>query len=134
MSSRSSSNATTFLWGKIQELRSLNWCPLWTIPKLILRGCETFCLEGGALLRMANRNVTIVTATLNTDAPFSEFIAARGLFPLYSSMDRRFPFYNNVFDLVHCGSGLDVGGRLEKLEFLMFDIDQILRVRRSWSS
>ncbi|KAH7849720.1 hypothetical protein Vadar_022090 [Vaccinium darrowii] len=88
-----------------------------------------FDLGGGSgtfAARMADRNVTIVTATLNTDAPFSEFIAARGLFPLYLSMDRRFPFYNNVFDLVHCGSGLDVGGRLEKLEFLMFDINRIL--------
>ncbi|THG13096.1 uncharacterized protein LOC114275257 [Camellia sinensis] len=89
-----------------------------------------FDLGGGSgtfAARMAERNVTVITATLNIDAPFSEFIAARGLFPLYLSLDHRFPFYDNVFDLVHVASALDVGGRSEKLEFLMFDIDRILR-------
>lgn len=89
-----------------------------------------FDLGGGSgsfAARMAEKNVTVVTATLNIDAPFSEFIAARGVFPLYLSLDHKFPFYNNLFDLVHAGSGLDVGGRPEKLEFLMFDIDRILR-------
>ncbi|KAL2346257.1 hypothetical protein Fmac_000257 [Flemingia macrophylla] len=76
---------------------------------------------------MAERNVTVVTITLNVDAPFSEFIAARGLFPLFLSLDHRLPFYDNVFDLVRGGSGLDGGGRPEKLEFLMFDIDRVLR-------
>ncbi|KAG6580780.1 hypothetical protein SDJN03_20782, partial [Cucurbita argyrosperma subsp. sororia] len=56
-----------------------------------------------------------------------EFIAARGLFPLFLSLDHRFPFYDNVFDLVHASSALDIGGKPEKLEFLMFDIDRILR-------
>ncbi|XP_075520842.1 putative methyltransferase At1g29790 [Primulina tabacum] len=77
--------------------------------------------------RMAERNVTIVTATLNIDAPFNEFIASRGLFPLYLSLDSRFPFYDNVFDLVHAANGLDIGGKPEKLEFLMFDTDRVLR-------
>jgi ubiquinone/menaquinone biosynthesis C-methylase UbiE len=76
---------------------------------------------------MAERNVTVITNTLNVDAPFSEFIAARGLFPLYLSLDHRFPFYDNVFDLIHASSGLDGGDKPEKLEFLMFDIDRILR-------
>ncbi|XP_057793807.1 probable methyltransferase At1g29790 [Salvia miltiorrhiza] len=90
----------------------------------------SFDLGGGSgtfAARMAERNLTVVTATLNLDAPFSEFIAARGLFPLYFSLDYRFPFYDNVFDLVHVANGLDVGGRPEKLEFLMFDIDRVLR-------
>ncbi|KAA8537541.1 hypothetical protein F0562_027149 [Nyssa sinensis] len=89
-----------------------------------------FDIGGGSgtfAARMAERNVTLVTATLNIDAPFSEFIAARGLFPLFLSLDHRLPFYDNVFDLVHAASGLDVGGRPEKLEFFMFDIDRILR-------
>ncbi|KAF2324672.1 hypothetical protein GH714_016194 [Hevea brasiliensis] len=89
-----------------------------------------FDIGGGSgtfAARMAERNVTVITNTLNIDAPFSEFIAARGLFPLYLSLDHRFPFYDNVFDLVHASSGLDVGGKPEKLEFLMFDIDRILR-------
>lgn len=83
--------------------------------------------SGTFAARMAERNVTVVTATLNSDAPISEFIAARGLFPLYLSLDHRFPFHDNVFDIVHAGSGLDVGGRPEKLEFLMFDVDRVLR-------
>ncbi|GAV67850.1 Methyltransf_29 domain-containing protein, partial [Cephalotus follicularis] len=89
-----------------------------------------FDIGGGSgtfAARMAERNVTMITNTLNIDAPYSEFIAARGLFPLYLSLDHRFPFYDNVFDLVHASSGLDVGDRPEKLEFLMFDIDRILR-------
>ncbi|KAJ0025664.1 hypothetical protein Pint_09120 [Pistacia integerrima] len=89
-----------------------------------------FDIGGGSgtfAARMAERNVTVITNTLNIDAPYSEFIAARGLFPLYLSLDHRFPFYDNVFDLVHASSGLDVGGKPEKLEFLMFDLDRILR-------
>ncbi|XP_050237919.1 probable methyltransferase At1g29790 [Mercurialis annua] len=83
--------------------------------------------SGSFAARMAERNVTVITNTLNVDAPFSEFVAARGLFPLYLSLDHRFPFYDNVFDLVRTSSGLDVEGKSEKLEFLMFDIDRILR-------
>lgn len=84
--------------------------------------------SGSFAARMFDRNVTVITNTLNVDAPFSEFIAARGLFPLYLSLDHRFPFYDNVFDLIHASSSLDVGGgKAERLEFLMFDIDRVLR-------
>ncbi|KAK7351744.1 hypothetical protein VNO77_11414 [Canavalia gladiata] len=83
--------------------------------------------SGSFAATMAERNVTVVTSTLNVDAPFAEFIAARGLFPLFLSLDHRFPFYDNVFDLVRAASGLDVGGKPDKLEFLMFDMDRILR-------
>ncbi|XP_019156133.1 PREDICTED: uncharacterized protein LOC109152905 [Ipomoea nil] len=89
-----------------------------------------FDIGGGSgtfAARMAERSFTVVTATLNLDAPFNDFIAARGLFPLYFSLDHRFPFYDNVFDLVHVGNGLDVNGQPEKLEFLMFDMDRVLR-------
>nr|GME20095.1 S-adenosyl-L-methionine-dependent methyltransferases superfamily protein [Ipomoea batatas] len=89
-----------------------------------------FDIGGGSgtfAARMSEKNLTIITASLNIDAPFNDFIAMRGLFPLYLSLDQRFPFYDGVFDLVHAGSGLDVGGRPEKLEFLMFDIDRILQ-------
>lgn len=83
--------------------------------------------SGTFAARMAERNVTVVTATLNRDAPCSDFIAARGLFPLFLSLDHSFPFHDNVFDLVHAASALDVAGRAEKLEFLMFDVDRVLR-------
>lgn len=78
---------------------------------------------------MAERNVTVITSSLNVDAPFNEFIAARGLFPVYLSLDHRFPFYDNVFDLIRASSNIgdDVGEKHEKFEFLMFDVDRILR-------
>ncbi|XP_071733120.1 probable methyltransferase At1g29790 [Rutidosis leptorrhynchoides] len=89
-----------------------------------------FDIGGGSgtfAARMAEKNVTIVTASLNIDAPFNEFIAARGVFPLYLSLDHRFPFYENIFDIIHVGNGLDISGGGSKLEFLMFDIDRVIR-------
>ncbi|KAK3424894.1 uncharacterized protein LOC104448821 [Eucalyptus grandis] len=89
-----------------------------------------FDIGGGSgtfAARMAEKNVTVISSMLNIDAPFNEFIAARGLFPLFLSLDHRFPFYDNVFDIIRASSGLDVGGKPEKLEFLMFDVDRILR-------
>ncbi|XXG40227.1 hypothetical protein AAC387_Pa01g0999 [Persea americana] len=83
--------------------------------------------SGSFAARMAEKNVTIITSALNLDAPFNEFIAARGLFPMVLSPDQRFPFYDGIFDLVHTGNGLGDGARQDKLEFLMFDIDRILR-------
>jgi hypothetical protein len=46
----------------------------------------------------------------------NEYIAARGLFPLFICLNHRFPFYDNVFDLVRASSTLDydddvVGGK-----------------------
>ncbi|KAF9619801.1 hypothetical protein IFM89_009323 [Coptis chinensis] len=35
------------------------------------------------------KNVIVVTSTLNVDALFNEFIAARGLFPMFFSLDQR---------------------------------------------
>ncbi|KAL2894766.1 putative methyltransferase PMT4 [Bienertia sinuspersici] len=83
--------------------------------------------SGTFAARMAEKNVNVITQALNIEAPTNDFIAARGLFPLFMSLDHRFPFYDNVFDLVHAGSALDVGGKPEKLEFLMFDIDRVLK-------
>ncbi|XP_027356085.1 uncharacterized protein LOC113865599 isoform X2 [Abrus precatorius] len=124
----------TSLWKPVGN-KTVNWSDL---------GCKSFeCLNGKSggirigldvgggsgsfAATMAERNVTVVTSTLNVDAPFSEFIAARGLFPVFLSLDHRLPFYDNVFDLVRAASSLDVGGKAEKLEFLMFDIDRVLR-------
>ncbi|KAJ8498184.1 hypothetical protein OPV22_008736 [Ensete ventricosum] len=98
-----------------------------------------FDIGGGAgnfAARMAERNVTVITSTLEIGGkPMNEFVAARGLFPLLLSPTQRFPFYDSVFDLVHTMNALDEGGapelgqasRTEALEFLMFDIDRVLR-------
>ncbi|CAI8616197.1 unnamed protein product [Vicia faba] len=48
---------------------------------------------------MAERNVTVITSTLNVNGPFNEFIAARGLFPVYLSLDHRFPFVQSSIQL-----------------------------------
>ncbi|KAK1297444.1 hypothetical protein QJS10_CPB15g00546 [Acorus calamus] len=91
-----------------------------------------FDIDGGTAgfaARMAERNVTVVTSTLDIDAPFSQFVAARGLFPLFLTAGQRFPFHDGVFDLVHVWNGFGEGNkRKEWLEFLMFDVDRVLRV------
>lgn len=73
---------------------------------------------------MAEKNVTIMTASyVNEDE-----IMSKGVFPLSMSGAVRFPFYDSVFDLVHTSKGLDEGGDgVEGLEFLMFDLDRVLR-------
>jgi len=96
-----------------------------------------FDLEGGSgnfAARMAEKGVTVVTSTLNSGGnPVSSFVAARGLFPLEMTPEQRFPFHESIFDLIHTVNGLnddlsdDGLGRPEKLEFLMFDLDRILR-------
>ncbi|KAJ8642239.1 hypothetical protein MRB53_018933 [Persea americana] len=84
--------------------------------------------SGSFAARMAETNVTIITSVLNVDAPFNEFISARGLFPMFVSFDQRFPFYDGIFDLVRTSlNGLGNAARPEKMEFVMFDIDRILR-------
>ncbi|MQL76212.1 hypothetical protein Taro_008595 [Colocasia esculenta] len=86
---------------------------------------------GNFAARMAEKNVTIVSSVLNVGGPVSDFVAARGLFPLFLTAGQRFPFYDSVFDLVHTVNGMDEGSvgvtRPEKMEFFMFDIDRVLR-------
>ncbi|KAK3131553.1 hypothetical protein QOZ80_6AG0507980 [Eleusine coracana subsp. coracana] len=100
-----------------------------------------FDVAGGAAnfaARMRERGVTVVTSALdNAGKPMNRFVAARGLFPLLLSPAHRFPFYDGVFDLVHAGAAaldeggapaLGMAGTEEALEFLMFDVDRVLRV------
>ncbi|KAJ4783535.1 S-adenosyl-L-methionine-dependent methyltransferases superfamily protein [Rhynchospora pubera] len=98
-----------------------------------------FDIGGGAgnfAARMAERNVMVVTSVLNSGGkPMNELVAARGLFPIQITPSQHFPFYDGIFDLVHISSALDEGGapamgmahRPEALEFLLFDIDRIIR-------
>ncbi|XP_010450612.1 PREDICTED: uncharacterized protein LOC104732730 isoform X2 [Camelina sativa] len=130
------------LWRPVSN-ESVNWSGL---------GCKSFdCLRDDVLslghgkirigfdissgsgtfaAKMAEKDVNIISNTLNINAPYSEFIAARGVFPLFMSLEQRLPFYDNVFDLIRASSGLDLAGgsnKPEKLEFLMFDLDRILK-------
>ncbi|QHO06332.1 hypothetical protein HN51_065196 [Arachis hypogaea] len=77
--------------------------------------------------RMKERNVTIITSTLDLDGPFSHFIASRGLIPIHLSISHRLPFFENTLDIVH--SMEFIGNWLPEtmLEFLLYDVYRVLR-------
>lgn len=77
--------------------------------------------------RMRERDVTIVSATINFGAPFSEMIALRGLIPLYLTVNQRLPFFDNTLDLIHTTRFLDGWIDLELLDFVLYDWDRVLR-------
>ncbi|KAL5097603.1 hypothetical protein RYX36_001930 [Vicia faba] len=77
--------------------------------------------------RMKERNVTIITSTLNLDGPFNNVVASRGLIPIYITVSQRLPFFVNTLDIVH---SMDVIGNWmpdTMLEFLLYDIYRVLR-------
>ncbi|KAA8530692.1 hypothetical protein F0562_005374 [Nyssa sinensis] len=53
------------------------------------------------VVRMKERNTTIVTTSMNLNGHFNTFIASRGVVPLYISISQRLPFFDNTFDIVH---------------------------------
>lgn len=78
-------------------------------------------------VRMRERNVTIVTTSMNLNGPFNAFIAARGVVPLYVSVSQRLPFFDNTLDIVHSMHVLSNWIPAELLHFMMFDIYRVLR-------
>ena len=78
-------------------------------------------------VRMMERNVTIITTSLNLNGPFNNFIALRGVVPLYLSIAQRLPFFDNTLDLVHSMHVLSHWIPTTTLEFILFDIDRVLR-------
>lgn len=83
--------------------------------------------SGTFAARMRDLNVTIITSTLNLGGPFSEMVALRGLLPLYLSVAQRLPFFDNTLDLVHSMHVLSYWMPAVSLEFLLFDVDRVLR-------
>ncbi|TVU14279.1 hypothetical protein EJB05_37739, partial [Eragrostis curvula] len=77
--------------------------------------------------RMAERNVTVVTTTLDLDAPFNAFVASRGLVPLQISLMQRLPFADGVLDIVHSMNALSNSVPDAVLEAALFDIYRVLR-------
>ncbi|KAL5214956.1 hypothetical protein ABZP36_004108 [Zizania latifolia] len=65
----------------------------------VLDGLDIGSGTGTFAARMRERNVTVVTTTLDLDAPFSRFLASRGLVPLH--LMQRLPFADGVLDIVH---------------------------------
>lgn len=77
--------------------------------------------------RMREFNVTIISATINFGAPFSEMIALRGLVPLYLTINQRLPFFDNTLDLIHTTRFLDGWIDFVLLDFVLYDWDRVLR-------
>ncbi|CAL5189903.1 unnamed protein product [Lathyrus oleraceus] len=78
-------------------------------------------------VRMKDRNVTIITTSLNLNGPFNTFIASRGVVPLYMSISQRFPFFDNTLDIVHSMHVLSNWIPETLLHFLLFDVYRVLR-------
>ncbi|KAM7260854.1 hypothetical protein ACFE04_026329 [Oxalis oulophora] len=77
--------------------------------------------------RMRERNVTIITTSMNLDGPFNSFIASRGLVSMHSSISQRLPFFENTLDIVHSMHVLSNWIPDVMLEFLLYDIYRVLR-------
>ncbi|AES64686.1 putative S-adenosyl-L-methionine-dependent methyltransferase [Medicago truncatula] len=77
--------------------------------------------------RMRERNVTIITSTLNLDGPFNNMIASRGLISMYISISQRFPFFDNTLDIVHSRDVIGNWMPDTMVEFVLYDIYRVLR-------
>ncbi|KAK8944501.1 hypothetical protein KSP39_PZI007516 [Platanthera zijinensis] len=83
--------------------------------------------SGTFAARMRERNITIVTTSMNFDAPFNNFIASRGLVAMHISVADRLPFFDNTLDIVHSMHVLSNWIPDLMLEFALFDIYRVLR-------
>ncbi|KAK9118271.1 hypothetical protein Scep_016364 [Stephania cephalantha] len=82
---------------------------------------------GSFAVRMRERNVTIVTTSMNLNGPFNNFIASRGVVPMYLSISQRLPFFDNTLDIVHSMHILSNWIPTKVLHFLLFDVYRVLR-------
>lgn len=73
------------------------------------------------------RNVTVLTTTMNVAAPYSEAVALRGLVPLHVPLQQRLPLFDGVVDIVRCGRAVNRWIPVTVMEFLLFDLDRVLR-------
>ncbi|KAK8569246.1 hypothetical protein V6N13_107084 [Hibiscus sabdariffa] len=78
-------------------------------------------------VKMMERNITIVTSSMNLNGPFNSFIASRGVVPLYMSISQRLPFFDNTLDIVHSMHVLSNWIPTTVLHFLVFDVYRVLR-------
>ncbi|KAL8200267.1 hypothetical protein R6Q57_011606 [Mikania cordata] len=78
-------------------------------------------------VRMRERNITIITTSLNLNGPFNSFIASRGVVPMYLSISQRLPFFDNTLDIVHSMHVLSNWIPTTLLHFLLFDVYRVLR-------
>ncbi|GAA0152085.1 methyltransferase [Lithospermum erythrorhizon] len=83
--------------------------------------------SGTFAARMKEKNITIITTSMNFDAPFNSFIASRGLIPMHMSVFHRLPFFENTLDIVHSMHVLSNWMPEFMLEFTLYDIYRVLR-------
>jgi SAM-dependent methyltransferase len=83
--------------------------------------------SGSFAVRMREHNVTMVASTLNLNGPFSNFIASRGIIPLYITVGKRLPFFDNTLDIVHSMHVLSNWIPTTVLQFVLFDVYRVLR-------
>ena len=76
---------------------------------------------------MKLHNVTVITTTMNLGAPYNEAVALRGLVPLHVPLQQRLPVFDGVLDLVRCGHAVNRWIPATALEFLLYDVDRVLR-------
>ncbi|KAH7837474.1 hypothetical protein Vadar_014297 [Vaccinium darrowii] len=87
-------------------------------------------IGGGAgtfAARMKERNITIITTSMNLDGPFNSFISSRGLLSMHLSISQRLPFFENTLDIVHSMHVLSNWIPDVMLEFTLYDIYRVLR-------
>ncbi|PON38677.1 Methyltransferase type [Parasponia andersonii] len=96
-------------------------------PGTIRIGLDIGGGSGTFAARMRERNVTIITSSMNFDGPFNSFIASRGLIPIHVSVSHRLPFFENTLDIVHSMHVLSNWIPDTMLEFILYDIYRVLR-------
>uniref|UniRef100_A0A2P2NYW4 Methyltransferase type 11 domain-containing protein n=1 Tax=Rhizophora mucronata TaxID=61149 RepID=A0A2P2NYW4_RHIMU len=77
--------------------------------------------------RMKQYNATVLTTTMNFNAPNNEAVAMRGLVPLHVPLQQRLPVFDGVVDLVRSGRAVNRWIPLTMMEFLFYDVDRVLR-------
>ncbi|KAJ8449985.1 hypothetical protein Cgig2_029347 [Carnegiea gigantea] len=82
---------------------------------------------GTFAVKMKERNVTILTTTMNLGAPYNEANAVRGVGSLHAPLQQRFPVFDGVVDLVRCGHAVNRWIPVPVMEFLFYDVDRVLR-------
>ncbi|KAI7755171.1 hypothetical protein M8C21_026041 [Ambrosia artemisiifolia] len=77
--------------------------------------------------QMKEHNVTVVTTTMSMGAPYNEVAALRGLVALHVPLQQRLPVFDGVLDLVRCGHAVNRWIPVQALEFMVYDVDRVLR-------
>uniref|UniRef100_A0A7N0U467 S-adenosyl-L-methionine-dependent methyltransferase n=1 Tax=Kalanchoe fedtschenkoi TaxID=63787 RepID=A0A7N0U467_KALFE len=98
-----------------------------TLSSPIRLGLDVGGGTGAFAARMKLRNVTVLTTTMNLGAPYNEVVALRGLVPLHVPLQQRLPVFDGVLDFVRLGHAVNRWIPLVAMEFLVFDVDRVLR-------